>query len=164
MRIIEPHSGSIEVDGVDIKTYDIIKWRRLCAYINQDATLLYGTIRDNICFGTQGASQDEIIEACKIAGCLEFINKLPNGFETLVGEKGHSLSGGQRKRISIARALIRKPSVVILDEAFNSFERNIETNIIKNLKAQNSELTIILTSHMMRNEELIDVEINLNKN
>ncbi len=161
LRIVAPERGEICVNGRNINEYDLTMWRNLFGYVSQDAALFHGTILQNIMLGCNSASTEEALKVCEISGCMDFIDELPEGLDTLVGDRGYTLSGGQRKRIAIARALIRKPSVIILDEATSSFEAEIERDIISRLRLENHDLTIIQTSHRPGSELHADIAIDL---
>ena len=113
LRFYDGSSGSIEVGGIDIKDLNIYELRKNIGYVGQDVFLFHGTILENIAYGSEEMSKEEIIEIAKIAEAHEFISELPKGYDTIVGERGHRLSGGQRQRISIARALTKNPSILI---------------------------------------------------
>ena len=115
-RFRDPDAGGITIDGVDVRDYALRKLRAQIGFVLQDTVLLRGTVRDNIGFGRPDATEDEIVEAAKLANAHEFITPMPNGYDSVVGDRGMTLSGGQRQRIGIARALIRDNPILILDE------------------------------------------------
>jgi len=126
LRFYEPTGGAIEVDGKNISTYDLRHYRSQFAIVPQEVLLFNGTILENIGYGRPGANHTEIEEAARKANALNFITSFPEGFETLVGERGVQLSGGQRQRIAIARAVLRDPAILILDEATSSLDSESE--------------------------------------
>jgi ATP-binding cassette subfamily B protein len=128
-RFFDVASGAIFVDGVDIRSYPIEEYRRNIGIVLQDPFLFYGTIAENIAYGRPDATRREIIEAAKAAKAHEFILRLPDGYDSIVGERGQALSGGERQRISIARALLTDPRILILDEATSSVDTETEREI-----------------------------------
>jgi ATP-binding cassette subfamily B protein len=141
-RFYDINSGSIKIDGVDIKDYDVYSLRRSIGHVQQDVFIFYGTIKDNILYGNPDATDEEIIEAAKKANIHEYILTLPEGYMTYTGEKGVKLSGGQKQRIAIARLFLKKPKIVILDEATSSLdnvtERMIQTAFDELVKGKTS--------------------------
>src|ERR1700690_669652 len=119
-RFYDVSEGSIRIDGVDIRDLAIEQYRKHIGIVLQDPFLFYGSIAENISYGQPDASQRQIIEAARVACAHEFALRLPDGYDSLVGERGQSLSGGERQRISIARALLIDPRILILDEATSS--------------------------------------------
>jgi ABC-type multidrug transport system fused ATPase/permease subunit len=150
LRLQKIQSGQILVNGISIEKYSLSQWRKCFGYISQEALLFNGTITMNLRIANPNADSNEIIEACKLAGAHEFISQLPGGYETQIGDRGFSLSGGQRKRVAIARALLQKPEVLILDEATTSFEQEIENKIIHQLVQSFPEMTIIQVTHRLQ--------------
>jgi ATP-binding cassette subfamily B protein len=128
-RFYHPDSGTIEIDGHDYRDLDLHSYREQIGMVLQDPFLFHGTIRENISYGNPGASFDEVIEAAKAANAHEFIVDKPDGYDTIVGERGARLSGGERQRISIARAILHNPRILILDEATSSVDVETERQI-----------------------------------
>lgn len=126
LRFYDPESGAILIDGKDARQYPLTELRNNMAIVPQDVLLFGGTIYENIAYGKPGATAEEIVEAAKKANALEFINAFPEKLETIVGERGVKLSGGQRQRIAIARAVLKDPSILILDEATSSLDSESE--------------------------------------
>lgn len=156
MRLDVPRQGDVEVMGRTASAYRLADWRRQFGYVSQEAALFNGDITMNLRLANPGASDTEMASACRLAGADAFIAALPNGYATVVGERGYSLSGGQRKRIAIARALIRKPSVLILDEATTSFEQSLEQSMLSALREAMPGLTIIQVTHRLVRQEGVD--------
>lgn len=161
LRIYSPQEGRITANGKEISDYKLTAWRRLFGYVSQEATLFHGSIAMNVRMGLPEATNAEIEAACRLAGCHDFIAVLPDGYDTLVGERGLALSGGQRKRIAIARALVGKPSVLILDEATTSFEMDIESDIIRALRHKRPGLTMLQITHRFQSASEADLILHL---
>ena len=126
VRLYEPTKGMITVDGVDLREYDLASLLAVIGFVSQDTFIFHGTIRENIAFSRPAASLVEIEEAAKQANAQEFIARLPNGYDTVVGDRGLKLSGGERQRVAIARALVRNPQVLIFDEATSALDNQSE--------------------------------------
>jgi ATP-binding cassette subfamily B protein len=133
LRYYDPVKGQINVNGHCLSDIAVDTWRQHIGYVSQEAFLFTGTVAENLLLGRPDATFDEIQEAARIAGAREFIEGLPEGYETMVGERGMKLSGGQRQRISLARAVLRNPSVLVLDEATSSVDTRTEEVIQENL-------------------------------
>src|SRR5260370_12500425 len=115
-RFYDPSAGAVLVDGVDVRDYRLQALRDQIGYVLQETVLFRGSVRDNIAYGRENATEEEIIEAAKLANADEFIARMPNGYQTFVGDRGDTLSGGQRQRIGLARALTRNNPILILYE------------------------------------------------
>ena len=126
LRFYDPEKGTLFIDGKDAKSYSLSELRNNMAMVPQDVILFGGSIRENIAYGKPQATFNEIEEAARKANAIEFIEKFPEKFDTLVGERGIKLSGGQRQRIAIARAVLKDPSILILDEATSSLDSESE--------------------------------------
>jgi len=162
LRFFEPTKGGILLDGKDIKNISLKSWRRNIAYVPQDIFLLNDTIGENIRFRDKNITEKDIIAAAKDAQIYDFIRQLPEGMDTMVGERGIMLSGGQRQRIVIARALARKPQILLLDEATSALDAEAENAIKHILENKKGEITILAIAHRMstvRNaDKLIAIE------
>ncbi len=135
-RFYDPQEGEILIDGQNIQRINLNSLRNKISLVSQDVTLFDDTVKNNIAYANSYATQDEIVEACKFAAADEFIDKLPNKYETIVGENGVKLSGGQKQRISIARAMLKKSEIILLDEATSSLDalsERVVQNAINNL-------------------------------
>ena len=144
-RFYDPQIGSIEIDGQDIKKVSLKSLRKNLSLVSQDVILFDDTIKNNIAYARENASEEDIKNACKFAAAEEFINKLPQGYETLIGENGIRLSGGQKQRISIARAILKESPIILLDEATSSLDAESEEivqNAILNLTKNKTTLVI----------------------
>lgn len=149
-RYYLPSDGSIQLDGTPLKDYSLKSWREHIGYVSQESPLLAGTIRDNICYGLdRDVSEDEIHKATEMAYALDFIMKLPDQFNTYVGERGLKLSGGQRQRIAIARALLRDPDILMLDEATSSLDSQSEQSVQMALNQLMVNRTTIVIAHRL---------------
>ena len=126
VRLYDPNKGSICIDGINIKEFSIEEYRQLFGIVSQDSFLFNDTIAENICFGKNIISEDEMIYAAKMANAHDFIISLPMGYQTKIGDRGVLLSGGQKQRLSIARALVRKPQILIFDEATSALDAESE--------------------------------------
>ena len=128
-RFYDVAEGSIRIDGVDLRSVPVSEYRRNIGLVLQEPFLFFGTVSENIAYGKPDASREEIVAAARAAHAHEFILRLPQGYDSLVGERGQSLSGGERQRISIARALLINPKILILDEATSSVDTETEIEI-----------------------------------
>ena len=148
-RFYDVSEGAIMVDGVDIRQLPVAEYRRHIGLVLQEPFLFFGTIADNIAYGKPGATREEIIAAARAANAHEFILRLPHGYDSLVGERGQTLSGGERQRISIARALLIDPQLLILDEATSSVDTTTEKEIQKALDNLVRGRTTIAIAHRL---------------
>ena len=148
-RFYDVTEGSIKVDGVDIRNYPVEEYRKHIGIVLQEPFLFFGTIAENIAYGRPGASRAEVVAAARTARAHEFILRLPDGYDSLVGERGQSLSGGERQRISIARALLIDPRILILDEATSSVDTETEREIQEALDNLTRGRTTIAIAHRL---------------
>jgi ATP-binding cassette, subfamily B, bacterial HlyB/CyaB len=155
-RLYVPESGKILIDGVDIATTDPSWLRRQIGVVLQENFLFNASVRDNIAVHAPSSSMDDIVRVAKIAGAHEFITELPNGYDTMVGEKGEGLSGGQKQRIAIARALLHNPKILIFDEATSALDYESENIIQKNLKQITAGRTVIIIAHRLSTLKSVD--------
>lgn len=149
LRFYDVQSGVITIDGYDLRQLQTPDLRRAIGFVSQDVFLFHGTVRENIAYGTFDATHEQIIEAAKIAEAHDFIVQLPQGYETIVGERGQKLSGGQRQRVSIARAVLKDPPVLILDEATSSVDNETEALIQRSLERIAVGRTTIIIAHRL---------------
>jgi ABC-type multidrug transport system fused ATPase/permease subunit len=149
LRFYDPVNGNILLNGKNTKDISLTALRDQMAIVPQDVILFAGTIKQNIAYGNPEATMDEIIEAARKANALEFINSFPDKFETIVGERGIQLSGGQRQRIAIARAVLKNPSVLILDEATSSLDSESERLVQEALDTLMQGRTSIVIAHRL---------------
>jgi len=162
--IRRPTHGSILIDGVDLKEIALSNLRSLISYAPQNPQIFGGTVKNHILYGKVGSSDREVIRAAELAGADKFINKLPLGYDTLVGENAIKLSGGQRKRLDLARALIAESPILILDEPTSNLDANSSEKFIQTIKSIGGMTltTIIIISHELRNISDVDQIIVLN--
>jgi ABC-type multidrug transport system fused ATPase/permease subunit len=159
-RFYDPTAGKIQIDGVDVRDYKLQGLRNHIGYVLQDTVLFQGTVRDNIAYGRSGATEEEILNAAKLADVDEFIARMPHGYDTAVGERGETLSGGQRQRIGIARAIIRNNPILILDEPTAALDTESESLVVKALGRLMKGRTVITIAHRLstiRNSDKIIV-------
>ncbi len=148
MRYYVPDSGEVLINGNDINNYTLESVRDAIGFVSQDPFLFYGTIRDNVRYN-QEATDEDLSTALELAGALEFVKELEDGMETMVGDRGAKLSGGQRARVSLARALLKKPSLLILDEASSALDAETERRIQENLLSTGSGRATIAVAHRL---------------
>jgi ATP-binding cassette, subfamily B, bacterial len=159
-RFYDVGEGSLTLDGYDVRDLTVQSLRRQISIVLQDVFLFHGTVRDNILFGRSSASEAEIMEAARIANAHEFIAQLPDGYDTLIGERGVKLSGGQKQRLAIARAVLKDAPVLILDEATSSVDTHTEILIQQALERLMAGRTTIIIAHRLstiRHADLIVV-------
>ena len=159
-RFYDPASGSVEIDGIDVRTVTVKSLRDAIGIVQQDVYLFGGTIRENIAYGRPDATMPEIVEAARRANIHDFVESLPQGYDTPVGERGARLSGGQKQRIAIARVFLRDPRILILDEATSALDNESERAIQKSLGELSAGRTTLVIAHRLstiRGADLIAV-------
>ncbi len=149
MRLYDPESGSVTIDGTDIKDVTFRSLRARMSFVGQDTFLFSGSIRNNIAFGREGASEDEIIAAAKAANAHDFIMRMPEGYDSEAGINGGNLSGGQKQRIAIARAVLRNSEILILDEATSALDSESEAAVRDALAVLAKGRTTIMIAHRL---------------
>ncbi len=147
LGLYQPTAGAVMIDGVDLRQLDPADLRRNIGYVSQDPTLFYGTLRDNIAIGAPYADDAAILAAAEVAGLTEFVNRHPEGFDMLIGERGESLSGGQRQGVAIARAFLMDPLILLLDEPTSSMDYTSEQQFKQQLKTFAAHKTVIIVTH-----------------
>ncbi|MEB3883040.1 ABC transporter ATP-binding protein [Lyngbya sp. CCY1209] len=160
LRLYEVRSGTIFLDGMELQTVKLRDLRRAIGLVSQDVFLFHGTVAENIAYGTFDADFSDIVNAAKIAEADDFIRRFPLGYETIVGERGQKLSGGQRQRIAIARAVLKNPPILILDEATSAVDNETEAAIERSLEHITQNRTTIAIAHRLstiRNADCIYV-------
>lgn len=148
-RYFEPHTGQILMDGQDIRTLDVTRYRRRLAIVHQDVDVFNGTVLENLTYGNPKVSFEQVQSACRIAKVDEFVDQLPQGYATVVGERGVRLSGGQRQRLGIARALIVDPDVLVFDEATSSLDYESERTIQLAMRSILGTRTLLIIAHRL---------------
>jgi len=156
MNLYTPKNGSIMFDNTDVRQIDPVDLRNVIGYVPQEPFLFLGTIKDNITIGENFTSDEDLISVANITGLNSFLGKHEAGFDLMVGERGDGLSGGERQAITLARALISKPNVIIMDEPTNSMDSQTEQAFIKNMKNTIEDQTLIVMTHKMSILELVD--------
>lgn len=149
LRLLRPQNGVIIIDDIDIDSISLESWRKNIGYVSQDVFLINDTIEANIKFYSNSVSRDDVVTASKLANIYDFIQELPNKFDTPTGERGVKLSGGQKQRISLARALARKPSILILDEATSALDNESEALIQKAINNLKGKITVLVIAHRL---------------
>jgi ATP-binding cassette, subfamily B, multidrug efflux pump len=146
-RLFDPQQGNVEYGGVDLRDFDPQELRRLIGFVPQETFLFSATLAENIAWGVPKASKEEILWAAEVAGLSSDIETFPKGLETVIGERGLTLSGGQKQRTAIARAIIRNPRVLVLDDALSSVDTVTEEKILRGLSGIMRDRTTLLISH-----------------
>lgn len=145
--LLRPQKGEIWIDKLALANVDLKSWRRMIGYVPQETLLLHDSVFNNITLGDPDLGADSVQNALRAAGALEFVEAMPQGLHSIVGERGGKLSGGQRQRIAIARALVHRPLLLILDEATSALDPDSESTIDRTLQKLRGKLTIIAISH-----------------
>ena len=148
-RFYDPTSGTVLLDGTDLIEFEVESYRRLTGIVEQDVFLFDGTITENIGYANRKATAEEIVNAAQIANAAEFIDKLPHGYDTVVGERGVKLSGGQRQRLAIARAVLADPKILILDEATSNLDTQSERLIQSSMAVLMENRTCFVIAHRL---------------
>jgi len=155
-RFYDPSSGTVRIDGYDLRRVKLSSLRRAIGLVPQETVLFSVSVAENIAYGKPGATEKEIVEAAKLANAHEFVMRLPDGYDTLIGERGVMLSGGQRQRIAIARALLRDPKILILDEATSSLDPESEVQVQEALARLFRNRTTFIIAHRLSTVRMAD--------
>jgi ATP-binding cassette subfamily B protein len=161
VRFYDPESGAVRLDGRDLREIRLADLRAHVALVDQSAYLLHASIRENIAYGRPDAAEDEIIAAAQAAAIHERVVALPEGYETIVGERGLALSAGERHRITIARALLRNPAVLVLDEPTAALDAETERGLATTLKHSLRGRTAIIITHRQALIDSADIVVEL---
>jgi ABC-type multidrug transport system fused ATPase/permease subunit len=148
-RLFDPTGGRILVDGNDLRTLDVKDWRGRIGIVSQDIFIFNDTVTSNICFPRASAPKDRLREAVALASADSFVEELPEGFGTRLGDRGTRLSGGQQQRIAIARAVVAEPDILILDEATSHLDSLTETAIQRAIDTLSHQVTLIVVAHRL---------------
>jgi subfamily B ATP-binding cassette protein MsbA len=149
LRFYDPQEGVILVDGVDLMKVDLASWRKLIGVVTQETFLFHDTVSNNIAFAKSDVTEEEIVQAAKLAHADEFIRGMPNGYDTIIGDRGLLLSGGERQRIAIARAILHNPEILIFDEATSSLDSESERIVQGALQKISENKTVIAIAHRL---------------
>jgi ATP-binding cassette subfamily C protein len=155
--LLHQTKGTVQVDGRSLADIGIAKWRSRIGYVPQEPLLFHDSIAKNVTLGNTDISSERVVEALKQAGAYEFVSGLPDGLDSLVGEHGSTLSGGQRQRIAIARALVERPRLLVLDEATTALDPETEAAVCRTLAGLKGDITILSISHQMAMREVADI-------
>ena len=161
-RFYDVLDGEVLVDGVDVREYSLFNLREGVSMVLQKNVLFSGTIRENLLWGNEHATQEEIEAACKAACAHDFITSFPNGYETDLGQGGVNVSGGQKQRLCIARALLKKPKIMILDDSTSAVDTATDAQIRKGLKELSKDMTTIIIAQRISSVEDCDKIVVLN--
>jgi ATP-binding cassette, subfamily B, bacterial len=149
LRLYEPTGGTVSVDGIDVRELTFAELRGAMGFVSQDVFLFDGTVAENIAYGRPDASPEDIVHAAELAEAHDFVSALDHGYDTLVGERGQKLSGGQRQRLSIARAILRDPAILVLDEATSAVDNETEAAIQRSLDVVSCGRTTLVIAHRL---------------
>ncbi|MDP3037846.1 MAG: ATP-binding cassette domain-containing protein, partial [Rhodocyclaceae bacterium] len=156
LGLYHPKGGAVRIDGVDIRQLDPVQLRRNVGYVPQDATLFFGTLKENILFAAPHLDDADLLAAAQVAGLSDMVNAHPRGFEMTVGERGESLSGGQRQGVAIARAVVHNPPILLLDEPTGSMDHSSEETIKQNLRKFSPGKTMVIVTHRTTLLDLVE--------
>ena len=149
LGLVEPTVGSIRLGSYELASAPLGAWRRTIGYVPQETILFHASIKDNLTLANPGASESEIKTAARRANALEFIDLLPEGFDTIIGDQGVRLSGGQRQRLGVARALLINPALLIMDEAMSALDPQTEAELLRTLEELRKQMGVLLVAHRL---------------
>jgi len=155
--LLKPDSGIVSIDGIDLAEANLASWRSQIGYVSQDMVLTHDTLRSNLSWACRDLSEDEMWRALRLAAAEDLVRRLPNGLDTVVGDRGTFLSQGERQRLAIARALLRKPALLVMDEATNSLDSENEERVLEAIDNLHGNLTILLIAHRFSTLKRADV-------
>jgi ABC-type multidrug transport system fused ATPase/permease subunit len=148
-RFYDPDAGRVTFDGIDLRDITVASLRAQLGVVTQETILFHDTVRNNIAYGAPRSTPESIREAARAAHALEFIERMPNGFDTVIGERGAKISGGERQRLAIARALLRNPPILLLDEATSSLDTESERLVQDALERLMRDRTVLVIAHRL---------------
>jgi ATP-binding cassette subfamily B protein len=163
MRFYEPTAGRILLDGVDLREYRLRDLRDQFALVLQEPVLFSTTIAENIAYGREGATHEEIVQAARSAVAHDFISALPDGYDSIVGERGMTLSGGERQRIALARAFLKDAPILLLDEPTSSVDVGTEAAIVDAMSRLMSGRTTLMIAHRLSTLDVCDIRVQLDR-
>lgn len=155
--LLRPDSGAVTIDGIDLTTSNLCGWRSQIGYVSQDTVLSHDTLRANLSWARRDVSEEEMWQVLSLAAAQDLVRKLPNGLDTIVGDRGAFLSHGERQRLAIARALLRRPALLVLDEATNSLDIENEARVLEAIDNLHGNLTILIIAHRFSTVKRADV-------
>ena len=155
--LLRPKSGNLWIDGLELSQIDLMKWRRKIGYVPQDSVLFNDSVLNNVTLRDEAISEERVVEALRKADAWDFVEKLPDGIHSAIGERGAQLSGGQRQRLAIARALVDEPELLILDEATTALDPETEAAICATVRKLAGQVTIIAISHQSAMQDAADI-------
>jgi ABC-type multidrug transport system fused ATPase/permease subunit len=157
LDLVEPSAGSIQLGGYELASAPLGAWRRSIGYVPQETILFHASIRDNLTLVNPAAAESEIKTAARRANALDFINALPEGFNTVIGDQGVKLSGGQRQRLGVARALLMNPALLIMDEAMSAVDAHTEAEMLRTLEELRKQMGVLLVAHRLAAARAADI-------
>jgi ATP-binding cassette subfamily C protein len=155
--LVEPSAGSVRLGSYDLASAPLSAWRRAIGYVPQETILFHASIRENLTLVNAAASEAEIRIAARRAHALDFIDSLPRGFDTIIGDQGVKLSGGQRQRLGVARALLINPALLVLDEAMSALDTESEAELLRTIEELRKQIGILLVAHRLSAARTADV-------
>ena len=163
LRLLDPLEGAILLDGVDVREFRLADYRRLFGVVPQDIWLVHDTVRVNIVYGREGLSQADVERAVRIANAHEFIMRLPQGYDTVLGDRGVRLSGGERQRLALARAVVHRPAILLFDEATSALDSESERHVQLAIESVVKEATAIVIAHRLSTVRRADAIVVLDR-
>jgi ABC-type multidrug transport system fused ATPase/permease subunit len=157
LGVLSPTSGAVRVDGTPLTDLSLHGWRSRIGYVAQDSSFFHDTVRQNIRFGCSEATDEQIAEAASLAFADGFIAELPEGYDTVIGDRGVRLSGGQRQRLALARAIVRRPDILVLDEATSALDAESEEKIQRAVEMLSKQMTVVIVTHRLATVRDVDL-------